>query len=859
MEPLFATHNRAGEITYTHLSGFRYRITVTTYTKISAPADRDTLSLSWGDGSGTFAINRTLIDDNTFGARDIRRNTYVAEHTYPGAGNYVVSITDPNRNSGVLNMKPPNMDSDQVSFYLQSLLIINPFAPEEVGPHNNSAILLNAPVDIACFQEIYEHNPGAYDIDGDSLVYSIVPSRMAGGVIPDFFKYPDEISPGANNNMTINSETGELIWESPQRIGEYNMAILIEEYRNGFLVGATLRDMQIEVKACDNQPPMLIHAANRCVFGNDTLREKITGTDPNINQSVNITAVGEPFFITPNAATLVETDDGNPAEFLFEWPTLCKDVREKEYTVNYKAEDSHPTTPLVDFSDYFIKVIGPPIQNVQVTRILNNNKISWDNYTCANEIDSIKLYRRKGNSGYIPNECETGLPDNLGFELLAAFDDVNTTQYTDNDVEIGSEYCYILIACFKNNSESQASEEVCNFIPDNRPYVSKVSVGVTDVVNGIDTISWENPIDTLTNYNSNENYRYELYWLTPNRTLIYTSPTAESYAELNRNFIHQNQDTKSNENNYLVELIKTENANIDTTSSGSSTNIFLNGTVADKQVNLTWSSNTAWSDTLYYLYYKAPGQTNFSILNQDFAPNYLHSNLENETEHCYYVVGYGKFQNPLALTSTINYSQQICLTPTDNQAPCAPNTSILENCEVQQLDVRISLNDCNNDAKTALLYKIDPETNLSALVDSFEVSSTNYAYQDLSNGIKGCYYITLLDSNRNESSKSQTFCNEGCGNYTLPNVFTPNGDGTNDLFKPFPYTGVEEIDIKILNRWGKLVFETDDPDINWDGNYMGSGDPCGEGTFYYVINLKLNSSEGVIDETIQGFFTLIRD
>ena len=46
---VFATHNRAGEITYKHLAGNLYEVTITTYTKISAPADRPELEIFWGD------------------------------------------------------------------------------------------------------------------------------------------------------------------------------------------------------------------------------------------------------------------------------------------------------------------------------------------------------------------------------------------------------------------------------------------------------------------------------------------------------------------------------------------------------------------------------------------------------------------------------------------------------------------------------------------------------------------------------------------------------------------------------------------------------------------------------------------
>ena len=47
-----ATHNRAGEISYTHLEGLTYEVLITTYTKASALADRDMLFILWGDENG---------------------------------------------------------------------------------------------------------------------------------------------------------------------------------------------------------------------------------------------------------------------------------------------------------------------------------------------------------------------------------------------------------------------------------------------------------------------------------------------------------------------------------------------------------------------------------------------------------------------------------------------------------------------------------------------------------------------------------------------------------------------------------------------------------------------------------------
>lgn len=82
----------------------------------------------------------------------------------------------------------------------------------------------------------------------------------------------------------------------------------------------------------------------------------------------------------------------------------------------------------------------------------------------------------------------------------------------------------------------------------------------------------------------------------------------------------------------------------------------------------------------------------------------------------------------------------------------------------------------------------------------------------------GCYVVTAFDNLGNESTKSNFVCVENCPIYELPNAFTPNGDGSNDLYTPIiPYQFVNRIEMEIFNQWGDKVFETADPDINWDG------------------------------------------
>ncbi len=87
--------------------------------------------------------------------------------------------------------------------------------------------------------------------------------------------------------------------------------------------------------------------------------------------------------------------------------------------------------------------------------------------------------------------------------------------------------------------------------------------------------------------------------------------------------------------------------------------------------------------------------------------------------------------------------------------------------------------------------------------------------------------------------------------YSIPNVFTPDGDGINDLFF-IDNTCLNDYHLEIFNRWGMKVFETYSG--GWDG-YTRSGVPSPDGTYYYI--LKITSQKGK-DESRNGFVSLVR-
>ena len=87
----------------------------------------------------------------------------------------------------------------------------------------------------------------------------------------------------------------------------------------------------------------------------------------------------------------------------------------------------------------------------------------------------------------------------------------------------------------------------------------------------------------------------------------------------------------------------------------------------------------------------------------------------------------------------------------------------------------------------------------------------------------------------------------------MPTAFTPNGDHLNDYFRIAPSNKNKLINFRIIDRWGKLVFQTQNPAVGWDGTYKN--EPMGAGTYIYYLEMVGLSGNRV---TQKEFVVLIR-
>jgi len=88
----------------------------------------------------------------------------------------------------------------------------------------------------------------------------------------------------------------------------------------------------------------------------------------------------------------------------------------------------------------------------------------------------------------------------------------------------------------------------------------------------------------------------------------------------------------------------------------------------------------------------------------------------------------------------------------------------------------------------------------------------------------------------------------------VPNVFTPNNDGANDYFQLLFFGGIKTFNCTILNRWGQVIREYDNPAFMWDGKDE-SGDDVSEGVYFYIAKAVSNGGNEILK---QGNVTLVR-
>ena len=269
----FATHLAGSDISYTCLGGNKYRIDLTFYRDCRSPSLHplgvgiefrsascnryftDTLLLVNGSGqeiSYPCPGLTTACDDPSSANPGIQEYKYSGVVSFPmQCSDWVISWMYCCRNCDITTMVVPQpcVPGSNPSMYISTSL-------DNLNYNcNSSPYFTNKPIVFVCIGQNFTYNHGAVDPDGDSLVYSLVnPLINATDSIPYVSGYSATNVITSSPALTLNPTTGDLVMTpTQQEVGV--LSVLVEEYRNGILIGHVVRDMEIYVRPCNNLLP----------------------------------------------------------------------------------------------------------------------------------------------------------------------------------------------------------------------------------------------------------------------------------------------------------------------------------------------------------------------------------------------------------------------------------------------------------------------------------------------------------------------------------------------------------------------------------------------------------------------------
>ena len=841
---LSATHNRAGEITYQHLGGYTYEFTVTTYTYRYSNANRSELTVTWGDGSSSVI---SLVDPpghEVIEGTDYYHNTYTGTHTFPGAGVYEILMEDPNRNQGVNNI--PN--SVNVIFSIKTTMLIG----STIGS-NNTPVLLNPPIDKGAKGHIFIHNPGAYDPDGDSLSYAITVCTGADGEPIEGY-----VLPSATDTLLIDEVRGDLIWNTPAEVGVYNIAIYVDEWREGLRIGRIARDMQIDVYETDNHPPDTDPVPDYCVVAGDSLYITFYFTDED-GDPMQQSMFGGPFEVSNPATFDIDSSDYGNLYSHFYWETNCSNARKQPYEVVIRTEDVTGDIDLSDITSFFIYVLHKPPEDLVALPGMDTIRLEWSSTKCG-DADGYKIYRKIGSGPYTHHNCETGVPVD-GYELIDFVSGINTTFYTDDNqgegLVPGFDYCYRITAYYDDGAESISSDEVCTTLIPGTPPILKISVLSDDESEGEIELAWAVPryIDTI----DSGPYRYQVLRMGPDEDEyipVAFVPETSTYNLTDTTYIDTDLNTLVYPYTYTVKLFYEENGTwiqVPGNENASSQYIDIEG--ADNQLTLNMKKRAPWLNQLYEIYRQNPDGT-FILIDSTEESAYTDTGLINNREYTYRTIGEGARPLYGLEYHTVNTSHLGAGIPVDTVPPCPPDLFVTSECDslvpYNYLTWNVPSDSCaDQDIIGYNVYSRD------SLYGSFEllisVGPDIFEYSDTAeNSIEKCYAVTAIDSSYNESEPLPYCVYNICGFYYLPNVFTPNGDGVHDIYLSWNLGNyVQKVNMTIYNRYGKEIFKTENPDIEWDGRFNDK--LVSTGVYYYICDVFEPRITGTVIKTLTGF------
>ena len=721
-----------------------------------------------------------------------------------------------------------------------------------VSVQNSSPVFNSVPPTSLCLNAPFYYSAAATDVDGDILVYSFCNPLNGGSQNTPAPNPPDappynsvNWSPGfsannpitANPGFTIDQNTGYITGTATQ-LGTYALAICVAEYRNGILINTIRRDYQINVNMCNPNTGAQVAVSN-APDGQQV--DFCAGLEvPFINNSFNSVSYHWDFGV-PNMID----DTSN----LFE-PSYTYDVP-GIYTVTLVT---NPGWECADTASILYTAIETFVPDIQISSIhCDNDQVLYDldHGLDASEFPTSIEFDWTFPSGSTPSSSTDAQPINIHLNESMVTYDVSLT--INNQGCIGTQSITL-----ENPPEPTA------IVPDQTVFCSGLSYDFIN--NSTDAVSywWEFNTPSQGDISDEVNptflfpdtglYQVQLIAYAPNTCPDTVLVPIHIYGNLQPSFAPQEpQCLSSNSFDFAALGASTAaatfawsfpiEANLPNSTLEQVNNIQFSA-AGTFPVNLTIAENGCTETYTADVWVVEDPSVTVTVDNNEGCPS-LYTNFfatPNSETQMFYEWNFGDDGSATNEDPTHVYHQS-------GNFDISLHAYTISGCVS---DLYVNLNDA---------VIVHPVPNPGFVVNPMEVSIDNpvVTISDSSQFATQCVYytsdgatltgfdVTYGFTQSGRQSITQVVTNDfGCSATTIgyvyiggsvffaPNAFSPNQDGINDAWIPV-HTGITKYHIQIFNRWGDIVFESENIEQPWMGNAYDGDYYVPDGIYHYVI------------------------
>jgi len=385
----FGSHAAGADLTYKWISGNTYEVTAAFYRDCGGIAQPSTVTLVYGSASCNFSSTQVLPLINngpviTYPCNSVQTTCtggsvpgiqqwlYRANVTLPFAcTDWKLSYNVVARNCAITTIVQPSPCNSSTSYepiYVEALL------NNVDAPGNSSPTFSNVPISFVCLGQDFNYNHGVIDMNADSLSYSLItPLTSSSSTVTYLPGYSATAPIASSPSFSINSTTGDLFMH-PTAIQVSVVAVKVNEYRNGVLIGSVIRDMQIYSRNCT---PNLVPFATGINGTTDFTAYVCPGT----NLCFNVNS-GDP---NPGQTVVMTWNSGIPAASFnisgspyptgqFCWTPQPSDARSQPYTFTVTVRDD--ACPLNGLQTYSFSIYVPDVDATVTSSDFNGFGVS---------------------------------------------------------------------------------------------------------------------------------------------------------------------------------------------------------------------------------------------------------------------------------------------------------------------------------------------------------------------------------------------------------------------------------------------------------------------------------------------------